>query len=169
MSRADSSAWLPPRCEAGASAGVDVQGRPRARAMNQLRGARPGAGVTGKPRGRAEGRGLLQFPVSLRTLGISGAHRNSPPLGPRGERTGPCRGAGPRTWGPGGKEVGEAWKGKVETENSAGRASRPRAALRTPPAGHPAGAERSQWDPAGPLVIPTYRQNPWAPGQKVFG
>lgn len=43
------------RGAAGADAGVDVQGRPRAQAMNQLRGERRGAGITGKPRGRAEG------------------------------------------------------------------------------------------------------------------
>lgn len=133
-----------PRCEARARAGADVQGRPRARPMNQLRGARPGAGVTGKPRGRAEGRGLLQFPVSLRTLGTPGTHRNSLPLGlPGGERMGPCRGAGPRASaarrGPVGKEVGEAWEGKVETENG-GPGTRAGAAV---PAGRPPGPEQS--------------------------
>lgn len=112
--------------------------------MNQLRGARPGAGITGKPRGRAEGRGLLQFPVSLRTLGTLGPHRNSLPLGPPGgERMGPCRGAGPRASaagrGPVGKEVGEAWEGKVETENS-GPGTRAGAPA---PAGWPPGREQS--------------------------
>lgn len=54
--RADGSRPGPGRRgAAGADAGVDVQGRPRAGAMNQLRGERRGAGVTGKPRGRAEG------------------------------------------------------------------------------------------------------------------
>lgn len=103
---------------AGADVCPGVWRRPRAPAMNQLRGKCPGAGVTGRRRGRAEGPVLLQFPVSLSTFGTPGTHRNLPP-GPKGDVVGndrdPAIDAVPGTGraGPVRREVGAAWEGKA--------------------------------------------------------
>lgn len=92
--------------------------RPRAPAMNQLRGKCPGAEVTGRLRGRAEGPVLLQFPVSLSTFGTPGTHRNLP-SGPKGDVSGndrdPTTGTDPGTGraAPVRREVGEARGGKA--------------------------------------------------------
>lgn len=83
---------------------------------------------------------------------------------------GPAEGAGPRALAPGrgpvGKEVGEAWEGKVETENG-GRA--PGRGLRPPQAA--LGREQSGAKRGGvpwATCYPGLRHNPWASRQRFF-
>lgn len=63
-----------------------------------------------------EGRGLLQFPVLLRTLGTSGTHRNSPPFGPGGkdgslrEEDDAPKIFDPQTWRQGGDRCERKWE-----------------------------------------------------------
>lgn len=105
-----SPAALRPGRGAGANVCPGVWRRPRAPAMNQLRGRSPGAGVTGRllRGGGPEGPALLQFPVSLSTFGIPGTRRNLP-SGLRGELSGPCNRA--LFPGLGGRD---RWEGKWE-------------------------------------------------------
>lgn len=117
---------------------------PRARAMNQRRGERRGRELR---ESHGEGRGLLQFPVLLRTPDTSGTHRNSPPFGPGGkdgslrEEDDAPRIFAPQTWRQGGDRCEGKWerpgKEKWETENLAG----PRVQLLPGSAGPTADAE----------------------------
>lgn len=110
-------------------------------AVNHWPDERRGAGVTGTARGRAGGRRLLQFPVSLSTLGTlapSGIRLR----GSRGEADGSLReedGTGGGEVGPGlggraepgwGEEVGEAPGSREGRGPTAGRGGR------AEPAGH---------------------------------
>ncbi|XP_010852149.1 PREDICTED: uncharacterized protein LOC104998589 [Bison bison bison] len=61
-----------PRCETRESAGADVQGRPRAWPMNQLRGARPGRELRESRGGGQRAEDFCNFPSRCALLALLG-------------------------------------------------------------------------------------------------